>query len=152
MKFGKVKFYADENIESHLITFIRQKGYKVESAFELGLSPRDDKFHLQEAKRRNCILITRDKDFLNHKKFPFSDLKSTGIVVLRSEEKDNINLGFALVCITDEIGASGNKNIHGLKIEIKGPKMIVYANIDGKIKSDTVDIRKEEDFNRELFT
>ncbi len=46
MKFGRCKFYADENIEEDLIEFIREKGYKVISAKELGLSGKNDKYHL----------------------------------------------------------------------------------------------------------
>lgn len=151
MKFGKVRFYADENIEQSFVNFIRKKGYHVESANELGLCSRDDEFHLQEAKRRGCILLTRDVDFLDHVRFPFNMLKNTGIVILRSENKKTIDLGFALICLTDEVGASGNKNTYGLKIEVKGPKMKFYAQINGIIKTDTVNILKKEDVDRELF-
>ena len=144
MKYGKARFYADENIEAYLVAHIRKNGFKVEYANELGLSHRDDRFHLQEARRRKCILLTRDDDFLDHRQFPFSDLRDTAIVVLRTrtEESDNLKFGYMLVSLFDEIASSGKKNLHGLKIELKGPKIIFYANVDGKIKTDLVNISK----------
>ena len=152
MKFGKVRFYADENIEDYLVDHIRDQGFHVEYARELGLCTRDDAFHLQEARRRKCILLTRDTDFLDHAKFPFHNLKDTAIVILRTEDKPEgkLNLGYMLVCLFEEIGASGNRNLYGLKIEIRGPRMILYARVDGRIKHDVVDISQPYE-DRELF-
>ena len=152
MKFGKARFYADENIESYLVEHIRKNGFKVESANEIGFSPRDDQFHLQEARRRKCILLTRDDDFLDNKKFPFSNLKDTAVIVLRTETRSqaNLNFGYMLVSLFDEIGASGNKNLYGLKVELKGPRIIFHANVDGKIKTDVIDISKNR-YVKDLF-
>ncbi len=124
MKFGKVRFYADENIEAYLVDHIRNSGYKVEYGNDLGFNPRDDQFHFQEARRRKCILLTRDDDFLDHKKFPFSNLKDTAIVVLRSEVRGraNLNFGYMLVSLFDDIAASGNKNLYGLKLNSRDQK------------------------------
>ena len=107
---------------------------------------------LQEARRRKCILITKDTDFLDHRKFPFHNLKDTGIVILRTEDKPHseLNFGYMLVCFFDEVCKSGNQNLFGLKIEIRGPKMTLYARIDGKIKHDTVDISERIE-DRQLF-
>lgn len=152
MRYGRVRFYVDENVESYLIEHIRHQGFRVISALELGLFPRDDKFHLQEARRRGCILLTRDTDFLNDTTFPFHYLKKAGIVVLRTDNTsgDGMNFGYALVCLLEEIGASGNQNLHGLKIEIKGPKMIVRAQTRGQVREDVVDISGPLN-DRELF-
>lgn len=142
MTIGRARFYADENISQYLIDHIRSKGLRVISAKEEGLSPRDDVFHIEEARRRKCILLTRDSDFLDHRKFPFQKLKDTAIVILRTENKrnDRLNFGYMLLCLFDEIGASGNRNLQGLKIEIKGPKIIFHARVGGRIKRDVVDI------------
>ena len=61
-----------------------------------------------------------------------------------------MNFGYALVCLLEEIGASGNQNLHGLKIEIKGPKMIVRAQTRGQVREDVVDISGPLN-DRELF-
>jgi len=84
VKFGKTRFYADENVELDLVDYFQSRGYRVESAHKLGLLSRDDHFHLQEAKRRKVVLLTRDVDFLNHREFPFRDLKNAAIVIMRT--------------------------------------------------------------------
>jgi len=152
MTLQKARFYADENIEDYLIAYIRNQGYHVDSARELGFSSRDDLFQFQEAKRRKCLLITKDTDFLDHKRFPFHNLNNTAIVILRTEDKPHsqLNFGYMLVCFFDEVCKSGNQNLFGLKIEIRGPKMIFHARIRSKIKHDMVDISKGLE-NRPLF-
>jgi predicted nuclease of predicted toxin-antitoxin system len=151
MKFGKAKFYADENVEAYLVEHIRRNGFKVVCANELGFSPRDDGFHLQEARRRKYILLTKDNDFLDHRIFPFHELKDTAIVILRTENKGSHDwsFGYMLVSLFD-LAASGNKNLHGLKVELKGPKTLFYANVDGKIKSDEIDISRGG-YEKDLF-
>jgi predicted nuclease of predicted toxin-antitoxin system len=82
MTSGKARFYADENVEAYLVKHIRNSGIRVEYANELGFNPRDDLFHLQEARRRKCILLTRDLDYLDHREFSFDLLKDTAVVIL----------------------------------------------------------------------
>lgn len=149
---GKTRFYADENIEEYLVQYIRHEGYRVDYAIELGYSGRDDSFHLQEAKHRKAVLLSRDLDFLNHKTFPFHILNDTAIVVIAREQKGayDINFGFVLVNLFTHVTPSGNKNLYGLKIELRGSKAIFYARIKGKIRTDEFDIYRETP-NRELF-
>jgi predicted nuclease of predicted toxin-antitoxin system len=54
-----------------LADILRDEGFHVECANELGYQPRDDTFHLQEARRRKSVLLTHDLDFLDHGKIPF---------------------------------------------------------------------------------
>jgi len=149
MKFGKARFYADENIESSLVEYLRDRGYKVYYAPELGLNSRDDSFQLAEARRRKCILLTKDIHFLNNRKYPFSNLGKTSIVVLGTEMAVDANYGYLLLALVNEIGPSGISGLVGLKIEIKGPILKLQARIGGKIKTDFYDIRKPEE--RDLF-
>jgi hypothetical protein len=146
MKFGKVKFYADSNVELPLVEFIRDEGFKVLYAPELGLGSRDDDFHLQEAQKRKCVLLTRDEDYLNNRKFPFSRLKETAIVVFctRFEMSHIANFANAFNSLVREIGSSGNKNLYGAKIEIRGPKMVLQALVGGRILRGEVDTSKGE--------
>jgi len=150
--FGKARFYADENVEQILIDHVRESGYKIDSANELGFHPRDDTFHLQEAKRRKCILLTRDKDFLVHNRFPFHHLNDTAIVVLRTDfgGSADLNYGYMLVSLFDEIASSGNANLHGLKIELRGTRIKFHAQIGGAIRVDEVDISKPG-YGKDLF-
>lgn len=133
--------------------YIRDEGYRVDYATELGYNGRDDSFHLQEAKRRKAVLLSKDLDFLNHKTFPFHILNDTAIVVIAREQKGahDINFGFLLVNLFKHVASSGNKNLHGLKIELRGSKAIIHARIKGEIRTDEFDISRETP-NRELFT
>ncbi len=148
----KTKFYADENIEAHLIEHLRNQGLNIDSAVELGFQSRDDQFHLQEARRRKSVLLTRDVDFLDDRKFPYHILHDTAVVVLRTELGTGATLyfGYALVGVIDHIATSGRKNLAGLKLEIKGPRIILHAHVDGKVKRDEVDISKPI-VERDLF-
>ena len=146
MKFGKVRFYADEDIQDELVAYIREEGYRVHAARELGLSPRDDRSHLQEARKRKCVLLTRDLDYLNHRRFPFTQLKDTAIVILRTplSHSKPVTSGFALLALLKEVADSGSRNLYGLKIEIQGPRITLHARIRGRIRSETVDITARE--------
>lgn len=152
MKFGKTRFYADENIQSWLVGYLRSKGFHVEYAIELGFNPRDDEFHLQEAKRRKCILLTKDKDFLDHGRFPFQDLKDTAIIVLETDEsvEQKYIYGYMILSLIGEVGYSGNRNINGLKIELIGSKVKLHSRYKGQIKTDEYDT-SNYDGDRELF-
>jgi predicted nuclease of predicted toxin-antitoxin system len=138
MRFGRTRFYADENIENALIGHLRDSGFHVDSAVELGLAPRDDRFHLQEAVRRKGILLTRDLDFLSHRKHPFHKLKKTGTVVLSTDLDSGLATGYALLNLIDHIGNSGTSNVAGLKVHIQGDKMTLYAVVGGAIRTDTI--------------
>jgi len=142
---AKAKFYADENIEAYLVEHLRNQGMMVDYAVELGYKPRDDQFHLQEARRRKSILLTRDTDFLDNRKFPYYNLKYTAIVMIGTEMKTayKLDIGYMLVALIDHIAASGLKNLKGLKIEIKGPRIIFHANVEGRKKRDEIDISQE---------
>lgn len=142
MRYGRARFYADENIEENLIAWLRSRKHRVLSARELGFGGRDDQFQLQEARRRKSILLTNDPDFLNHRRFPFHTLRQTGVVVLRTERKPDAlaQYGFMLLALVHEVGASGNEGLRGLKVELRGPRIILYANLGGKIRTDEIDI------------
>jgi hypothetical protein len=147
----RTRFYADENIESNLVCHLRAQGFHVDYAVNLGFSKRDDSFHLQEARRRKCVLLSKDRGYLDHHRFPFQDLVDTAIIVIKTAYSgaDIINLGHMLVSLVDVVGPSGNKNIHGLKMDIKGPATTLFARVNGRIMSDVFELG---DPDRDLFT
>jgi predicted nuclease of predicted toxin-antitoxin system len=148
IKFGRCRFYADENIEAALITRLRQQRFQVLSASELGHHPRDDRFHLQEARRRKAVLLTHDLDFLDHELFPFRELKDIAIVVIRATSADQFWL---MMTSLIDLAYSGNQNLYGLKVEIASPLITSHARLGGRITSDKVDIRSPTT-ERDLFT
>ena len=97
------------------------------------------------------MLLSKDRDYLDHRRFPFQELKNTAIIVIKTGYSgDNIiNLGHMLVTLVEEVGASGNKNVQGLKMEINGPTTTLFARVNGRIMRDVV---KLGDPDRELFT
>jgi hypothetical protein len=79
---------------------------------------------------------------------PYNKVKTA----LRTEKRgrNDLSFGYALVSLFDVIAASGRQNLAGLKIELKGPKIIFHANIGGQIKVDEIDISKR-DYGKLLF-
>ena len=120
---------------------MRSKGFTVVCARDLGLSPRDDRFHLQEARRRHVILLTNDRDFLDQRRFPFSDLKDTAVVVLRTPTSPcGTSLSYALISLLELVARSGRRDLVGLKVEIDGPKVTLHKRVRGRVTSETFDI------------
>jgi len=143
MKFGRARFYADENVDHDLITWLRGRKFRVQSAQALGYKGRDDRFHLQEAARRKCVLLTNDRDYLDHSAFPFSRIKRTAIIVLGTQYKaDSVEFGYMLLALGTEIAVSGTKNLWGLKVELRGPRMVFHAVVRGRIRRDEIDISR----------
>jgi predicted nuclease of predicted toxin-antitoxin system len=140
----KAKLYADESIEANLVRHLRSQGVAVDYAVDLGFNPRDDEFHFQEARRRKAILLSKDIDFLDNNRFPYCNMKDTAIVILRTEKgyTATLDFGYALVALLDYIVASGRRNLAGLKMEIKGPRIIFHALTKGKVRHDEIDISK----------
>lgn len=149
---GRTRFYADEDVNMAIILWLRSRGYHVDAAVDFGFSGRDDAFHLSEASRRKAVLLTSDRDFLDDRKFSFSALKNTAIVVMATEWNNDsqLNFGYMLLALEREIAKSGTKNLQGLKIELRGPRMLLRARVGGKIHRDELDVSKP--FNtRNLF-
>jgi predicted nuclease of predicted toxin-antitoxin system len=144
VRFGWARFYADENVDQRLLSWLRRRGYRVDSAQDLGLIGRDDSFQLQEARRRKAVLLTNDVDYLNHRRFPFTQLRDTAIVIMRTEEKGEgrVDFGYMLLALDKEIGASHRSGLNGLKIEVRGPRMILHARVRSRIRTDEINISR----------
>jgi predicted nuclease of predicted toxin-antitoxin system len=58
-----VKFLLDQDVYAITARLLQSLGHEVATAYEAGLSQADDMVLLEEAKRRNCIMVTRDRDY-----------------------------------------------------------------------------------------
>jgi predicted nuclease of predicted toxin-antitoxin system len=67
---AKARFYADENFPSVAVSMLRKMGARVRTAREAGLTGHSDENHVAYALREGLILLSRDRDFLNEKRFP----------------------------------------------------------------------------------
>lgn len=137
---GRVRFYADENIEIGLVYHLRNKlQTNIISALEEGTSGRDDNFHFQEAKRRRRFLLTCDKGFLNNSRFPFNLLKGFGVIILDIPQIYP-GVGWMIVWLKEHIIGS-RKNIEGTKIVLHERSLdIHYINDSGRISKDIINL------------
>ena len=81
--YKEAKFYSDEDVEPVIIEILRDLGFKVQTAREVGLVVRDDTDHIAYAFRHDRILLTKDKDYLDDRKHP--NHRNPGVVVLDIE-------------------------------------------------------------------
>lgn len=82
-----MKFLLDQDVYYSSYRFLKNKNYDVIRVSDIGLSTADDIIILKESNKLNRILITRDKGFGSL--VFFSELKSTGIILLRLEPKES---------------------------------------------------------------
>lgn len=83
MERSHFRAYADENIPLDFISHLRNDlNLKIKSVVELNLSNKEDKFHFLKAKETHSFLLTNDKDFLDHSKYPFKEV--FGLIILES--------------------------------------------------------------------
>ncbi len=126
---GKIKLYADENVRYAIALALRLQGVNIKHASEVGLTNRDDRVHLQYAKRTNRWLLTTDKDFLNHNLYPFEQIK--GIIVIPDTGED-LTAGRIMAWLKYELVPSG-KGIDNCKVEFKGNSIVFHFKREGKI-------------------
>jgi predicted nuclease of predicted toxin-antitoxin system len=77
----RAKLYADENVDEILIADLRSEKVNVLSARELGHHGKPDSFHASMAHKYSRCLLTKDRDFLDDRAFPFNQL--SGVIVLK---------------------------------------------------------------------
>lgn len=59
----KLSFFADENIGTELINWLKHKSYNVTSVKEAGLSGISDETIIEKCYNEELIIITQDNDF-----------------------------------------------------------------------------------------
>lgn len=131
---GKIKLYADENIRYGIVLALRLQGINIKHAKEENLTDRNDQDHFQYAKRTNRWLLTTDKGFLNHNKYPFEQIK--GIVIVPDTGKDLV-AGKIMVWLKHELVPSG-KGIDNCKVELKEDGAIFHFRREGKIHTQKI--------------
>jgi len=84
----KWRFYADNNIEKEIVSFLRRSDIDVLWIAEEPQLQRqqDDEFHYSRARDMKRFLLTRDLDFWNDRRFPLKE--SPGLVILGSDDME----------------------------------------------------------------
>jgi predicted nuclease of predicted toxin-antitoxin system len=75
-----MKFLLDQDVYALTERFLREQGYDVATAFELGLSRAQDSDLLKTASEQERIFVTRDRDYGN---LVFVLGKGSGVIYLR---------------------------------------------------------------------
>jgi predicted nuclease of predicted toxin-antitoxin system len=91
---GRARFYADYNVDETVIWMLRNLGYDVQTAGELGFESATDEAHFKRAFDSGRILLSIDKDFLNEQRFPYSQTR--GVVVLNIDTSSPKEIAHAL--------------------------------------------------------
>lgn len=140
-KLGRIKFYADENVDLGLIRYLREK-HKVNivAAVEQKLTGREDDFHFQEAQRRGRWLLTNDRDFLDHRRFP---LHSAGGIVILNPPRESPGIGWSSLWLEEHIVPSGT-GIAGTKIVVYGETAEIHHRDEtGRIRRQILSLQGE---------
>lgn len=67
---AKARFYADENFPAKAVAILRDVGARIKTVQETRQRRHPDENHAAYALRNCLVLLTRDKDFLDKRKFP----------------------------------------------------------------------------------
>ena len=77
-----MKFLLDANLPSSSKEIFKKFNYKAEHSREIGLGKSTDEQIIKYAIKNNQILVTKDLDFGNIKKYPIKEHK--GIILIRA--------------------------------------------------------------------
>jgi predicted nuclease of predicted toxin-antitoxin system len=83
---GRVRFYADHNVDSAIVEVLRFLKYNVETARDIGAEQQPDGFHFKRAYNTKRVLLTQDSDYLGNTQFPLSQTR--GVVILNIDTSD----------------------------------------------------------------
>ena len=132
---GKIKLYADEHIRYGIVLALRLQGINIKHASEVNLTNRDDQVHFQYAKKASRWLLTSDKGFLDHNRFPFEQIR--GIIIVPDTGED-LTAGKIMAWLKYELIPSG-KDIDNCKVEFRGNSVTFHFRREGKIYTQKVD-------------
>ena len=133
---GKIKLYADENVRYGIVLTLRSQGVNIKHSREIGLTAKDDQAHFQYAKKTNRWLLTIDKGFLNHNKFPFERIK--GIVIVPDAGKDLVG-GKIMAWLKCELVPSG-KDIDNCKVELREDSAVFHFRRESRIYTQRINL------------
>lgn len=69
-KKKKLRFYTDADVPTQAVEILREQRFNVLTAEEAGRKRHSDENHVAEARKQGRILITRDRDYMNERRFP----------------------------------------------------------------------------------
>ena len=97
-----MKFFADENVASETVEFLRQRGWDVVDVYEAGLRGGPDEEIVRYAAKEKRMILTHDLDFGEMHYFRKEPV--FGVLVLRIEPQIPTDVNRILGEFLDEVG------------------------------------------------
>jgi predicted nuclease of predicted toxin-antitoxin system len=139
IKFRRARLYADEMVEDEAIGFLRSNKVNVQSARELDFAGRGDSFHVSHALRTKRFLLTKDRDFLNDRKFPLNHIP--GIIVIKANMTRVAEYATCLNLIVGFVVPYGEIR-YGQKIEVTPARLSHhFRGADGQLVDEEFRLR-----------
>jgi predicted nuclease of predicted toxin-antitoxin system len=138
----RVKLYADEGIEEEVVQTIRDRGVNISSVRERGQQGKPDEMHFATARREHRFVLTKDKDFLDDKRFPLQR-KGPGIIYIHGDFSiEDQYVGAIANLLTYIIPYS--QIYEAIKIQLSERRMTFrYIDYEGKICQNECEIRPD---------
>jgi predicted nuclease of predicted toxin-antitoxin system len=95
---GTARFYSDHNTHAAIVHILQYVKLDVVTAKDIKAEQQPDEFHYKYAFGSNRVLLTHDKDFLDHERFPLS--QTCGVVVFNVDPSDAGQIARALEVVT----------------------------------------------------
>ena len=104
----KVHLYFDENFPEEVINALSseralQRRCKICTVKSEGNEGKEDRYHVQFCKKNELTLVTLDKDFMDDRKYPISNIP--GIIRVVARKNDNVTILSNLFSFLEFVGA-----------------------------------------------
>jgi len=87
---AKTRFYADENFPALATSLLRKLGANVVTAHETKSSKQAGEDNAGYARRAGCVLLSRDRNYLDERRFPSSHCPAIVVVDFGSSSREEI--------------------------------------------------------------
>ena len=94
---GDVGFYLDHDVDSVVAQMLLWLKHDVETAADVGAESQRDEWHFRRAFETKRVLITKDKDYLDHERFPLS--QTCGVIIMNIDTSSEREIARALEVI-----------------------------------------------------
>jgi predicted nuclease of predicted toxin-antitoxin system len=138
---GKCHFLVDESLGVEVARFIREVGWKAVYVSQVGLAGHSDEDVFAYAFKRDYVLLTHDRDFLDDRRFP--PHRNPGVIILPGAEGNESELTEALAQVLTFVGR--------LRGVVSEAKVVVNKDQSWSIKTRNLDTGAMETHRYKFF-
>lgn len=125
----KARFLIDESLDQELVEVLRVLGWNAVGAMEANLIGKSDEDVIAYAWRERRMLLTKDRDFLDNRRFP--EHRNSGIVILPDSPIDAEHFTNAIRQLVHII-APLSKGYQKTKVDLTSSDTIVISRRNNK--------------------